>query len=141
MAALVDTNILVYRHDPRDRRKQRLATQILRDGVESNSLRVAHQAVIEFYAAVTRPLRGSRPLLDTVEATRETEEILLLFDVLYPTGELIHTALRGAAAYQMSWFDALMWAYAETNGLDEILSEDFQSGRLYGRVRVTNPFA
>jgi predicted nucleic acid-binding protein len=34
-----------------------------------------------------------------------------------------------------------MWAYAEVFGLDELLSEDFQDGRLYGRVRARNPFA
>ena len=44
------------------------------------------------------------------------------------------------AAYQLSWFDAHMWAYAEHYGLPEILSEDFEHGRIYGGVRVRNPF-
>jgi hypothetical protein len=48
--------------------------------------------------------------------------------------------LRATVAYQLSWFDAHMWAYAETNGLKEILSEDFQHGRRYGGVRTTDPF-
>jgi predicted nucleic acid-binding protein len=34
-----------------------------------------------------------------------------------------------------------MWACADTNGIGEILSEDFQHGRQYGRTTVTNPFA
>ena len=29
-----------------------------------------------------------------------------------------------------------MWAYAEVNGLPEILFEDFQNGRLYGGIRT-----
>ena len=33
-----------------------------------------------------------------------------------------------------------MWAYAEVNGLTEMLSEDFQHDRLYGGVRIVNPF-
>jgi predicted nucleic acid-binding protein len=49
-------------------------------------------------------------------------------------------AIRGAAAYQLSWFDANLWAYAEQFGLDEIVSEDFEHGRLYGSVKVHNPF-
>jgi predicted nucleic acid-binding protein len=61
--------------------------------------------------------------------------------VLYPTGALVRTALRGAAAYQLSWFDAHLWAYAEHYGLAELLSEDFQHDRLYGSVRAVNPFA
>ena len=141
MVALVDTNVLVYRYDQRDPRKQRVATEILRRGIEKRSLRIAYQAIVEFYAAVTRPLRGGSPLLDPLEATRETEEMLAQFDVLYPTEELLHAALRATAAYQLSWFDAQMWAYADTNALTEILSEDFQNGRLYGRVRIVDPFA
>lgn len=142
MAALVDTNVLVYRYDGRDPRKQRVATEVLRRGIEEQTIRVAFQAIVEFYAAVTRPVRGGNPpLLDPLTATREMEEMLAQFDVLYPTEELLHSALRATAAYQLSWFDAQMWAYADMNGLTEILSEDFQSGRMYGRVRIVNPFA
>ena len=140
MAALVDTNILVYRYDARDSRKQRLATEVLRRGIQEQSIRVAFQAIVEFYAAVTRPTRGGPPLLDPLTATRETEEMLAQFDILYPTEELLHSALRATAAYQLSWFDAQMWAYADMNGLTEILSEDFQPGRMYGRLRIVNPF-
>jgi predicted nucleic acid-binding protein len=50
------------------------------------------------------------------------------------------TALRGTAIYGLSWFDAHLWAYAEVHGLSEILSEDFEHGRHYGKVRVVNPF-
>ena len=46
----------------------------------------------------------------------------------------------GCAAYQLSWFDAHLWAYAEHYGLQEILTEDLQHDRLYGTVRAVNPF-
>jgi predicted nucleic acid-binding protein len=48
--------------------------------------------------------------------------------------------MRGVATYHMSWFDAHLWAHAEVHGVPEILSEDFEHGRHYGRVRVTDPF-
>lgn len=140
MAALVDTNILVYRFDPRDPRKQKIATKLLRTGLEDGSLRIAHQAVVEFHAAVTRPIRGVGRLLEPLEATRETEEILEQFVILYPDEGVVRAALQATAAYQLSWFDAHMWAYAKANGLKEILSEDFQHGRLYGGIRTTDPF-
>ena len=75
------------------------------------------------------------------EARREAEEMLLQFDVIYPSEPLVRLALRGSAAYQLPWFDAHLWAFAELNGLEELISEDFQDGRLYGTVRVRNPFA
>jgi len=141
VAALVDTNILVYRFDPRFPGKQSVATEILRDGIGSGALRLAHQSVVEFVAVATRPLAGADSLLDLAEATQEAEELLTQFDVLYPNEDIVRLALRGAAAYQLSWFDAHLWAYAEHYGLDELVSEDFQHERIYGTVRVINPFA
>lgn len=140
MAALIDTNILVYRFDPRFPEKQRIAADVLREGVAADSVRLPHQAIVEFVAAVTRPLAGGKPILEPADARREAEELLSQFTVLYPTAPLVRTALRGAAAYQLSWFDAHIWAYAEHYGLTEILTEDFEDGRLYGSVRAVNPF-
>jgi predicted nucleic acid-binding protein len=140
VAALVDTNVLVYRFDPRFPEKQARATEILQRGIEESSVRLPHQAVIEFVAAVTRPLPGRQPLLTREEAIREAEDLLQQFDILYPDAALIRLALRGMAAYQLSWFDAHLWAYAERFGLDELLSEDFQNGRHYGTVRIVDPF-
>lgn len=140
MAALVDTNILVYRFDPRFPEKQAIAQALLRRGIEEDSIRVPHQAIIEFVAAATRPLTGDRSLLSVTEARREAEEFLAQFTILYPNEALVRLAFRGAAAYQLSWFDAHLWAYAEYFSLEELVSEDFQHDRLYGTVRAVNPF-
>jgi predicted nucleic acid-binding protein len=139
VAALVDTNVLVYAFDPRDARKRDVAEALLRDGIRRDSIRIPHQAVLEFVAACTRNLPGG-PLLPAEVARREAEELLSVFEVLYPNDSIVRTALRGAAAYQLSWFDAHLWAYAEHYGLSELYSEDFQHDRLYGTVRVINPF-
>jgi predicted nucleic acid-binding protein len=141
VASLVDTNLLVYRHDPRDPRKQRIAVDVLRRGIEQDELRVPHQAIVEFVAATTRPLSGGRPLLSPEDARNEAEALLHQFEVLYPNEDVLRTAFQGAAAYGLSWFDAHLWAYANVYGLTRILSEDFQHGRLYGRVEALNPFA
>jgi predicted nucleic acid-binding protein len=142
VAALVDTNVLVYRFDGRFPAKQAKATALLRRGIVEDSLRVPHQALVEFVAATTRPLTArGRSLLSPSEAGREVEELLIQFDVLYPDEEVVRIAIRGAATYGLSWFDAHLWAYAERFGLDTIWSEDFEHDRLYGRVRTIDPFA
>lgn len=140
MADLVDTNIIVYRFDSRDPRKQKLATAFLRAGLEMETVRLPHQAIMEFVAAVSRPLGNNPPLLSIDDALREAEELLSQFEVLYPNDAIVRTALRGAAAYQLSWFDAHLWAYAEHFGLERLVSEDFQHDRMYGTVRAHNPF-
>ena len=140
MAALVDTNILVYRFDPRFPEKQRIAEETLRRGVSEGGLFVPHQAVVEFFSVVTRSLKAAPSLLTPEDAFRETEELLNLFPILYPNDSVVRAVLRGAAVYRLSWFDAHIWAYAEVNGLDTLISEDFQHERLYGTVRAVNPF-
>jgi predicted nucleic acid-binding protein len=141
VASLVDTNVIVYRFDPRFPDKQRAATELLRSGIEAGSIWLPHQAIVEFVAVATRRLDGDEALLSRTDALREAEELLAEFDVLYPDEELVRIALRGAIAYQLSWFDAHLWAYAERFGATELLSEDFQAGRRYGTVEIVNPFA
>lgn len=140
MAALLDTNVLVYRVDPRDPEKQERAESLLRKGLSEGDLRIPHQAVIEFVAATTRPLPNGGSLLTPGEARRESEELALQFSILYPDDAMLRLALRGWAAYSLSWFDAHLWAYAEHFGLTTLYSEDFPHGRVYGTVRVENPF-
>ncbi|MBI4475375.1 MAG: PIN domain-containing protein [Acidobacteria bacterium] len=139
MAGLVDTNILVYRFDTRFPEKQKIATDLLRRGIAEDSLRVPHQVILEFVAAVTRSIRG-HVILKPAEALREAEEFLKQFTVLYPNETMLRHAMRGCAAYQLNWFDAHLWAYAEHYGLTEIFTEDLQHDRLYGTVRIVNPF-
>jgi len=140
--SLLDTNILVYRFDPCDPVKQQIAVDLLRRGLADDTLVLPHQAVVEFVAAVTRPRPdlGGAPLLTQAEALREAEAILSQFRTVYPNRDVLTTALRGTAAYGLSWFDAHLWAFAEVFGIAEIASEDFEHGRHYGSVRVNNPF-
>ena len=137
---LIDTNVLVYRYDPRFPDKQRIAKRLLHDGIAAGTVRLPHQAIVEFVATVTRGGPGGR-LLEPSDALREAEELIAQFPVLYPNAAILRMALRGMAAYRLSWFDAHLWAYAEVHGIPELLSEDFQDGRMYGTVMVRNPFA
>jgi predicted nucleic acid-binding protein len=141
VAFLVDTNLLVYRYDPRFPDKQSAATALLRKGIASGEAVLPYQALVEFVAATTRPLRPEgASLLSREEALREVEEILAQFAVLYPTEGVFRLAVRGAAAYRLGWFDALIWAYAEHYAIPEIWSEDFCTDAIYGTVRIVNPF-
>lgn len=136
---LIDTNILVYRYDSRFPDKRSVADDLLRAGIADGTARIPHQAIVEFVAATTRGSPEDR-LLDAADARREAEELMMQFPILYPDEAVLRMALRGAAAYRLSWFDAHLWAYAEVHGIEELLSEDFQHGRMYGTVTVRNPF-
>ena len=137
--ALIDTNVPVYRYDERFPEKQRTADEILRNGISSGTARIAHQSIMEFVAATTRGAPEDRRL-DVAHARREAEELMAQFPILHPDDAVLRMALRGAATYGLSWFDAHLRAHAEVNGIEELLSEDFPHGRMYGTVTVRNPF-
>lgn len=59
---------------------------------------------------------------------------------MYPNEAVLRTAVRGCAAYELSWFDAHLWAYAEVYGLSPLYSEDFEHDRMLGTVRIVDPF-
>lgn len=69
---------------------------------------------LELFDAVTRRQRPRE-----AQARREAEEMLTRFVMLYPNETVVRTALRGTAAYNLSWFDAHIYAYPEVDGLAE----------------------
>lgn len=140
--SLIDTNLLVYRVDPRDALKQQVAIEVLGRLALRGDAFVAHQALVETYSALTRP-RGDlegKSLLTTAETTWVVGSIMREFTILWPSFEVITAAMHGKAGHGLSWYDAHMWAYAATNGIPCLLSEDFEHGRYYDDVRVENPF-
>jgi predicted nucleic acid-binding protein len=140
VAALVDTNVLVYRFDRRFPEKQATADALLREGIERDTIRLAHQGVVEFVAATTRPQRDGTPILEPRVARIEAEDLLRQFEVIHPDDRVVRTALQGMAAYDFPLWDAHMWACAEVHELGILYSEDFQHERWYGSVLVVDPF-
>jgi predicted nucleic acid-binding protein len=140
VVTLVDTNILVYRCDPRDLAKRDAARAVLRQGELTGNFRIAHQSLVEFVSSVIRSRGGKAPLLTREDAARQAELFMTEFPVIYPSEPVFRTALRGMATYRLPWYDAHLWAYAEHHGIPEILSDDFEHERWYGTVRVRNPF-
>ena len=69
---------------------------------------------LELFDAATRRQRPRE-----AQARREAEELLTQFVVLYPNETVVRTTLRGAAAYNSSWFDAHICACPEVYGLAE----------------------
>jgi predicted nucleic acid-binding protein len=141
VARLIDTNILVYGVDVRFPDKQEIAANLLEETVRSGECRIPHQALLEFYAVVTRPLPGiEKSLLTPAEAREEIEVLLLTSIILYPVENIVRLSLYATAAFGLNWFDAHLWAYAEHYRCSTIYSEDFEHERYYGSVKVINPF-
>ena len=138
MSVLVDTNVLVYTHDPRDREKKRRALEVL-DGLIPAELAVLSvQCLTEFYRSVR--WRIAEPLSHTA-ALIEVDRFSRSCRVLDLTGAVVLDGCRGCEAYQMHFWDALIWATAKLNRITHVLTEDFSDGALVEGVRFLDPFA
>ena len=133
-AEFVDTNILVYAHDPDYGAQQRGSIQLLRRLGESNSGALSFQVLAEFYAVAMRRLRME---------SQEAEEIVAGFDfwrMHRPLHDDLIQAARLQRRYQLNWWDALILNSATELGCDTLWTEDFTHGQQYGPVTARNPF-
>ena len=69
----------------------------------------------------------------------QVERFQRIFTVYALTPMIILEALRGVRTYQLSYYDAQLWASARLTQIPVVFSEDFNQGVLEG-VRFVNPF-
>jgi predicted nucleic acid-binding protein len=129
-----DTNVLLYMHSKADLAKQAQAKKVFRECLQSGRIVVSTQVVQEFHAVASRKLGIPREVLRIVT-------IGLLDLTLVQVGPAhIRRALGVEEQYQISFWDALILAAAESAGASVLYTEDLNDGQQYGTVRVENPF-
>jgi predicted nucleic acid-binding protein len=132
----IDTNVLVYLFDADYPEKQARARDVLRDRSENGGVVVSTQVLQEFFVTVTRKLARPLPADDAEAALRR----LMALPVIAVESDQILAAALGSRRDRISFWDALILTSASAAGCNEVLSEDLQHGRSFGRVRVINPF-
>jgi len=131
----VDTNVLIYAHDPRDPFKQNKAVALI-DTLDDGVL-LWHVACE--YVAASRKLAAfgldqQRALADLGRLRRKWQPALSTWAVLDRAESLM-------AAGNLSFWDALIVAACVENGVKRLYSEDFDgsTSALTG-VAIVNPF-
>ncbi len=133
---LVDTNVLVYAYQkdptPKTLRARPVVEQLGREGRGVISL----QNLAEVCSVCLTRLKPPAPV-DQVRGI--ANDLTRLLRLLTPDGATVTDALNGVERHGLSFWDAMIWAVAKREGVVEILSEDFQSGREVEGVLFTNP--
>jgi predicted nucleic acid-binding protein len=131
--AFFDTNVLLYMYVAGGAKSDR-AKDLFRHHNTTKTILLSTQVIQEFYVAGMRKLR--MPHAELREAT-----ISFLEQPLVRNGpEEISAALEIETRYQISFWDALIVAAAESGGADVLYTEDLNHGQKYGSVTVHNPF-
>jgi predicted nucleic acid-binding protein len=131
----VDTNILIYAHDPasgskRDRARQ-LIEHLWQSGQGVLSTQVLQELCVNLRRKVARPL--------PVDEIQQLIQDYLSWEVIVNTPQSTIQALEIELRYKVSFWDALVINAAETAGAAILYSEDLATGQKYGSVRVMNP--
>ncbi len=130
----LDTNILVYSNDHRDRRKQAIAARLLADCIRQRRGVISTQVLQEYASAALYKLRQDVDFIARRLLQFESLEIVQL------TPLLIRRALELHSLHQVHYWDAAILAAAEAARCTELWSEDFAPGSIHGLLRMENPF-
>lgn len=131
----VDTNVWVYAVDEGDPAKQERARAALASA-EMGGIVVSPQVLGEFYVTVTRKLATPLPPDAALDYVRD----MMRQSVVGLDARHVEAAILGARAWQLSYWDALVIVAARTAGVDRLLTEDLQDGRVIDGVAIINPF-
>ncbi len=131
----IDTNILVYANDSRDRKKQKICIELVSTALRSRRGVVSTQVLSEYANAALTKL-GQSP-----HVVRRQLELLSTLHVVSQTPELIIRAVEIKDLYGLSFWDASIIAAAESAHCERIFSEDLNAGQIYCGVKMTNPLA
>ena len=137
-AILIDTNVLVYAHDPSEPAKQARALEVLDHLHLTGTGRLSAQGLGEFFSIA---VSTRRPLLSPTNAASQVARLLQAWPVLDITPLVVGEAVRGVRMHRLPYWDAQLWATARLNQTSVIFSEDFSPGTVLDGIRFVNPFA
>ncbi|MGO4880577.1 MAG: PIN domain-containing protein [Bryobacteraceae bacterium] len=132
--AFFDTNILLYLYGGGDPAKRAKAAEVFHAQTRAAQAVVSTQVVQEFYAVATRKLGIERDVAGRIVRG------LLDLPLVVIDADSILTALAIQERYQISFWDALIVAAADSAGAQVLYTEDLNDGQQYGQVVVRNPF-
>lgn len=133
----VDTNILVYAHDPSSPVKGAVARELVQELWRNGNGSLSTQILQEFYVTVTRKV--PRPLA----SAKALEIVRALGNWNLQTTELstIISAGRLSELHKLSFWDSLVLTAAQQAQAQYLVTEDLQHGFKLGELEIINPFA
>jgi predicted nucleic acid-binding protein len=130
----LDTNILLYGYDLDAPEKRRVAQSLIEQAwLKPGRTAISVQVLQEFHVNFVR--RGN----SAADATTLIADFCL-WPVIDNSLAVFRRGLALQSRCQLSLWDAMILAAAQTSGARELLTEDFNHGQDYDGVRAINPF-
>ncbi len=133
----IDTNVLLYAHEPVKRSK---ATALLaRLHQTGASVVLPWQVIGEYLAGLPRWENFGR--LSSTDVESNVSRLIAGYAVAFPTIDLVSRAIDLHRRHSLSHWDSMLLAACVEAGVTTLYSEDLQDGAVYETVTVVDPFA
>ena len=129
----IDTNVLIYQLDSRDKGKQKKCRDLVRVLVKNREAVISTQVLQEFYFACTAKLRIKPILAKGIMHGFENMEVVSVGT------ELINEAIDTSIQNKLSFWDSLVIVSAESAKCQFLYTEDLNEGQVIRNVRIQNP--
>ncbi|MBL7006463.1 MAG: PIN domain-containing protein [Spirochaetia bacterium] len=130
----IDTNILVYTLDNKDKERKKKAREIIKNVIDTYQAVISTQVIKEFYVVATKKLNIDPIIVKNIIHNFHNMEIV------NNDLEIIEQAIDISVISQLSFWDSLIIAAAERSNCEYIISEDLNAGQIYRGVELINPF-
>ncbi len=131
----IDTNIIIYANDARDRHKQKTAISLITSLMTSQEGVISTQVLQEYAYVAIRKLNQEPGVV-----VRQLK-ILESFEVVRQSSDMIRRAIEIMQTYKISFWDSCIISNAEYANCSVIYSEDLNSGQYYSGIQILNPFS
>lgn len=132
----IDTNVLVYAHDPKDPTKQNRARQLIQTLPDALLL---WQVVTEYLSVIHR-MKNKGMAVDPRDAFVKVRELSQLWPLRLPTAGLIEKCESLMSNHSLQYWDAMIVAACLDGGVKTLYSEDINPGKM-ADLNFINPFA
>jgi predicted nucleic acid-binding protein len=131
----VDTNILIYAHDPRDPRKQKIAAALI-PSIQDGAL--LWQVACEYIANSRKLASWGVNLANACQNIRDLQRV---WTTVLPDWGMLAETERLLGAHSLQVWDAFLIAACRSAGITKLYSEDFgDPPKGIAGVTIINPF-
>ena len=129
----IDTNVLIYQLDRRDKEKQKKCRDLVKALVANHEAVISTQVLQEFYVACTTKLEIRPILVKRIMHGFEKMEVVSVGT------ELINEAIDTSIQYKLSFWDSLVVVSVESAKCQFLCTEDLNEGQIIRNVKIQNP--
>ncbi|CAB5094979.1 hypothetical protein D3OALGA1CA_5420 [Olavius algarvensis associated proteobacterium Delta 3] len=126
----------MYAYDDHEPQKQKIAQQLITEGIQQENAVLPVQVLSEFFNVVTKQIQN--PM--SAGEVRQIITVLSILQVQEMDLSMVGRAIDTHAKYRISYRDALIISAAERTNCTVILTEDVSDTQSYRDIVVVNPF-